>query len=184
MTLGPNAARKAKTYERNFGARGEVVRAMGCAVMAKIAEDRWGDRELGERWALCRGEIEAAHATPRGMGGARGDKRDLAGLCTGHHEEAGERGTSERKAFDELYGGDDRWLESEARRIALELDDAGIDMPDDFEAVHDAAGHGYEVMSQYLGLKDHVTGWKTPQEASSAAWERWRELTGWPRGAL
>jgi len=181
MTIRPNRARK--TYERNFGVRGEAVRQMGCGCKPAVIDAlRVHAAELVAP-KLCRGDIQAAHATPRGMGGANGDKRVLTGLCARHHDEAGERGTSKRRAFDELYGDGEGWLIREAVRIALELDERGIDMPADFEPAFDAT-HGYEVLSQELGLHETVLGWKTPQEASSAAWERWRELTGWPGGAL
>ena len=183
MTIRPNRARKAKTYERNFGARGEAVREMGCVAYTQAERPRLPQGARRSKRRECSGRTQAAHATPRGMGGAHGGKRDLVNLCTGHHDESGERGTSQRAAFDELYGDGEGWLIREAVRIAIELDERGIDMPDGFEPAFDAT-HGYEVLSQELGLYETVLGWKTPQEASSAAWERWRELTGWPGGAL
>ena len=105
-----NAARRAKAYARNFGDRGGPVREMGCLVAGK------GDH-------VCVGEVQAAHARARGMGGCGGDRRSLVPLCAGAHHEAGERGTSQRAAFELSFGVS---LESEAQRIALELDARGL----------------------------------------------------------
>lgn len=97
-----NAKRKKKTFARNFGTRAAAVREMGCLV--------------------CGAPSEAAHARARGMGGAKGDRRDLVPLCRIHHSELDDRlGLS---GFRERYGID---LRAEAERIATELDDAGHD---------------------------------------------------------
>lgn len=96
-----NPERKAKTYERNFGDRGALVRAMPCLVRG------------------CHLPTQAAHAVARGMGGAKGDKRMLVPLCANHHAESGEHRTSARQRFEERTGLD---LIAEAERIAAELD--------------------------------------------------------------
>lgn len=100
-----NAERRAKLFARNFGKRSSAVRAMPCLV------------------AGCRKESQAAHVRARGMGGARGDRRDLVPLCAHHHREAGERRTTARLAFQAFYLLD---LEAEAARIAAELDAKGL----------------------------------------------------------
>lgn len=175
-----NRARRSKTFARNFGARGDVVRRMGCAV-ARRDDPVFITMPMPMTMTItpampCSGNVHAAHTIPRGMGGAHGDRRALVGLCARHHEEAGERGTSKRRAFDETYGDGEGWLEREAERIAAELDALGVDMPDDFEDIHDGDGHGYEVLSLDLGVHERVTGWATKEEARTAAWARWAEL--------
>lgn len=99
-----NRARRAKSYARNFGPRADAVRAMPCLV------------------AGCRLPTVAAHARARGMGGAKGDARELVPLCQPHHLEAGEHRTSQRAAFEERHGLD---LTTEAARIAALLDQHG-----------------------------------------------------------
>lgn len=81
-----NRKRKAKMFERNFGARAALVRAMGCAVEG------------------CREQPQAAHAIARGKGGAKGSKLDLVPLCARHHAEAGEARTSARADFEARHG--------------------------------------------------------------------------------
>lgn len=96
-----NRARRAKAYARNFGPRADSVRAMPCLV------------------AGCRLPTVAAHARARGMGGAKGDARELVPLCQPHHLEAGEHRTSQRAAFELAHGLD---LRAAAKRIAAQLD--------------------------------------------------------------
>jgi hypothetical protein len=129
-----NRERKAETFARNFGERAGHVRALGCLVGQALAreldevEDFAGrlavavDHEQTER-ACDFGPTQAAHARARGMGGAKGDRRDLVPLCHRHHAQAGELGTSERAAFERLH---DISLTAEAARIAAELDAKGI----------------------------------------------------------
>jgi hypothetical protein len=129
-----NRKRKAETYARNFGSRGDPVRAMGCLVGALL------ERELDEvasfvsrlrvatsheilGLACSFGPIQAAHTRARGMGGAKGGRRDLVPLCRHHHAEAGEARTSQRADFERRYGLD---LQAEAAQIAAELDERGI----------------------------------------------------------
>ncbi len=100
-----NPDRRAKTYARNYGTRGAAVRALGCLAGPH-----------------CCGDIQAAHSIARGMGGAKGDRRDLVPLCWSHHNEAGERGTTQRTEFEAFYGLD---LQAEAARIAEQLDGEG-----------------------------------------------------------
>lgn len=111
-----NKTRRAKTSARNFGERGQPVRDMGCLCAGPLSQGRIG-------LSHCMGDIQAAHVIARGMGGAKGDRRDLVPLCARHHEEAGERGTSKRAAFQDAFGLD---LDTEAKRIASLLDDQGI----------------------------------------------------------
>jgi hypothetical protein len=106
-----NPERKAETFARNFGPRGEAVRAMPCL----CARGPWSLR--------CGQPAEAAHARARGMGGAKGDRRDLVPLSRKHHDEAGEARTSQRAAFELRHGLD---LFAEADRIAAELDARGL----------------------------------------------------------
>jgi hypothetical protein len=114
-----NAKRRKKTFDRNFGERGGPVRDMGC-----LCADPWITRHApnGTR-TWCSGDTQASHTIARGMGGAKGSRRNLVPLCAGHHAESGERGTSQREAFESRYGLD---LQSEAERIALELDARGL----------------------------------------------------------
>jgi hypothetical protein len=129
-----NPKRAAKTFARNFGERGAPVRAMGC-LCAKYCAD-WYFNTLQAEHAngtperfdaselpACSGPIQACHTIARGMGGAKGDRRNLVPLCAHHHTEAGERGTSQREAFEKRYGLD---LQAEAKRIAEQLDGDGF----------------------------------------------------------
>lgn len=108
-----NRKRKAKVYARNYGERGELVRAMPCVLRG---------RHPASRGLACSGRVVAAHVRARGMGGAKGSRRDLAPLCDAHHRELDDRlGSPER--FSERYGVD---LLAIAERIALDLDGRGI----------------------------------------------------------
>lgn len=98
-----NAKRAAKTYERNFGTRAAVVRDMPCLVCRSIPS-------------------QAAHVRARGMGGAKGDRRDLVPLCPAHHRDAGEHRTSTRADFERHHIID---LDKEAEKIAAEMDARG-----------------------------------------------------------
>ena len=108
-----NPERRKKAYARNFGDRADAVRKMACLV---------GGR--GEDPAPCQGDVVAAHVIARGMGGAKGDRRSLVPLCWAHHNEAGERGTTQRASFEARYEVD---LLVESDRIAAELDDEGLE---------------------------------------------------------
>ena len=101
--------RRAKTYARNYGTRGAAVRERGCLLLTSSVTP-------------CGGPVHAAHSIARGMGGAKGDRRDLVPLCARHHRESGERGTSDRAAFEAAHGLD---LQAEAARIAEQLDREG-----------------------------------------------------------
>ena len=107
-----NRERKRKQYARNFGERATVIRSMPCLVADHCDVTN------------CAGDPVAAHATARGMGGAKGDRRDLVPLCWWHHEEAGERRTSKRHAFELRYGFS---VDEAAVRIAQLLDDQGYE---------------------------------------------------------
>jgi hypothetical protein len=130
-----NRRRKAETYVRNFGERGDPIRAMTC--LAQVAVERLNDSNALTRWvhstSYCSGPfrcqpglpsvVQAAHARARKMGGRGGDRRDLIPLCARHHLQAGEARTSQRADFERQYGID---LQVEAARIAAELDAKGI----------------------------------------------------------
>jgi hypothetical protein len=121
-------------HKRNFGPRAEAIHAMSCTV-AKYHDDEqagpsWHIRGLlasgvpSEQLACSSDKPEAAHVDgARGMGGCNSDDRSQVPLCHHHHVQAGERGTSERDAFDKLY---DICLEDEAEIIAVELDERGL----------------------------------------------------------
>lgn len=96
--------------ERNYGDRGEAVRAMPCVV----------ERECVGLLRACFGPIQAAHVTARGMGGCNGDRRSLVSLCAAHHRQQGDMGV---KSFERLHEID---LTAEAERIAAILDECGI----------------------------------------------------------
>lgn len=100
-----NRKRRAELYERNFGERGDAVRAMPC-LLAKTKD--------------CDQPIEAAHASARGMGGVKGDRRQLVPLCGRHHTISGTMAPSDFIARYKIN------LRTEARRIARELDACGI----------------------------------------------------------
>lgn len=97
-----NAERRARLYERNFGAYSDFIRLLPCAVPG-----------------CKRRDTEAAHVVKcRQMGGCGGDKTGLAPLCgsrlrPGHHDES-EGNVPE---FSEHYGVDlrayARWLWAE-----------------------------------------------------------------------
>jgi hypothetical protein len=65
-----NRARRARLYERNFGAYSDFIRSLPCAVPGCLRRD-----------------IEAAHVVTRKMGGCGGDKTNLVPLCGPHHRE-------------------------------------------------------------------------------------------------
>lgn len=62
-----NPARRARLYERNFGAWADRVRRMPC----------W--------WCGAPPPSDAAHTKPRGMGGAGGDRTTLLPMCRSCH---------------------------------------------------------------------------------------------------
>ncbi len=111
-----NGERAAESYDRNYGERAGAVREMPCVARARPGVVRMASAD-------CRGAIVAAHARARGMGGAKGNRFDLFPACAKHHDEAGERGTSQRSRFEERYG---LQLELEAARIARILTEAGL----------------------------------------------------------
>lgn len=98
-----NPERKTAAFLRAYGeVHHHFVRGHPCVVLA--------DAEPAKR-TRCRGPVEAAHAVGRGMGGARGDKRDLFPACRRHHNEQDGRepcpnGGVGREAFVESYGVD------------------------------------------------------------------------------
>lgn len=94
-----NKERREEAFERNFGSkeRVEAVSRMGCVVCGAVP-------------------CHNAHVTPRGMGGAHGDKKDVVPLCPTHHREQ-EEGT---EAFEEKYSVD---LTEEAAKVSEVLDD-------------------------------------------------------------
>ena len=102
-----NPERRKKSYARNFGERADAVRAMPCL----------------HHGSACAGPIVAAHTIARGMGGAKGSRRNLVPLCQASHVEAGENRTSARCDFEERTGLD---LQAEAARIAAYLDEQGL----------------------------------------------------------
>lgn len=119
-----NPKRKAKAYARNYGERGDAVRAMGCLCVKALRSWDFDEQVTEDTPGQCDAHpIQAAHSVARGMGGAKGDRRDLVPLCGRHHAEAGERGTSQRAAFEHRY---DVSLGDEAHRIAVELDERGL----------------------------------------------------------
>ena len=77
----------------------------------------------------CGGDITASHTNARGMGGVKGDRRELVPLCYMHSLEAGERNTTQRRDFERKYQAslDGRTLEDWAQEIAQRLDDEGLD---------------------------------------------------------
>jgi hypothetical protein len=127
-----NRARARALHARNFGERAEAVRAMDCLTGCRClvhSHVSCDDGTWDEHHARCEGPTQAAHVIARGMGGAKGDRRQLVPLCARHHEEAGEgswkdQQPSKRAAFEKRYGLD---LKAEAERIAIELD--GRELP-------------------------------------------------------
>jgi len=121
-----NRKRMAKKLARNFGAEAQRVRSMDCLCMGQDAHAFYVELELAHAYGvpdaviLCSGSIVAAHVTPRGMGGSKGDRFRLVPLCAAHHDEAGEEHTGQRSAFEARYGID---LDKEADRIAVEHPD-------------------------------------------------------------
>lgn len=103
-----NPKRRARAFERNYGQRGDPIRAMQCAV-----------RSHSSSATRCSGRIEAAHVVARGMGGCNGDRRDLVPLCSGHHLEQGAIGIL---SFQRKYGID---LAGLAAALARQMDEAG-----------------------------------------------------------
>lgn len=99
-----NPERKAKQFDRNFGARAEAVREMECIV----GHD-------------CQGDIVAAHVKARGMGGCNGSRRDIVPMCWSHHELQGTMGIVSFQIRFKIN------MPSIARVIASKLDDLGYD---------------------------------------------------------
>jgi hypothetical protein len=129
-----NRKRRAKVFERNFGQRAAEVRSLGCIVGAKLGRELDDQPTFGHKLAVAVyhqesgqacdfGGAQAAHARARGMGGCKGDRRDLVPLCHRHHLEAGEFRTTQRTEFEKRYGID---LVAEADRIARALDAEGF----------------------------------------------------------
>lgn len=100
-----NPARKRERYQRNYGERGAAVRLMQCLLAGQDKCDR---------------PIEAAHASARGMGGVKGDRRQLVPLCGRHHIISGRMAPSDFIAKYQIN------LRHEADRIAVELDALGL----------------------------------------------------------
>ena len=100
-----NPARKRERYQRNYGERGAAVRLMQCLLAGQDECDR---------------PIEAAHASARGMGGVKGDRRQLVPLCGRHHMISGRMAPSDFIAKYQIN------LRHEADRIAVELDALGL----------------------------------------------------------
>lgn len=86
-----NRARRAKRFERNFGAKSFWIREQECVIPGCF------DRP-----------VEAAHTKSRGAGGT---SADLVSLCVGHHRESHDFG---QKTFCHKYGLD---LSAIARRM-------------------------------------------------------------------
>jgi hypothetical protein len=129
-----NRKRKAAAFERNFGKRAEHVRASGCIIGQALARELDEVEDFASRLVVAVGHeqtgracdfgpAQAAHARARGMGGCKGDRRDLVPLCARHHAQAGELGTSQRADFERLHSIS---ITAEAARIAAELDERGI----------------------------------------------------------
>lgn len=118
-----NPERAAQKYKDNFGARADRIREMTCLVGDKMAQVYASGRAIPDDWMPCVGHAVPAHARARGMGGAKGDRRDLCRLCWNHHEEAGEYRTSQRGVFELKYGVD---LIAEAEAQAKIFDDMGL----------------------------------------------------------
>jgi hypothetical protein len=136
-----NPERRARAYARNFGDRADAIRAMpclACEVERSLASGGM-TRILGMfalDFAPPRGAVQAAHVVARGMGGAKGDRRQLVPLCAYHHGEAGEGRTSpistavpggpevetQRQKFERRYGLD---LTVKAAELAEQLDREG-----------------------------------------------------------
>lgn len=72
-----NPRRRRESFERNYGERGDYIRAMPC---------------LLAQFGTCMGPIQAAHVKARGMGGRGGDRHSLVPLCGVHHLKMGVMG--------------------------------------------------------------------------------------------
>jgi hypothetical protein len=126
-----NHKRARAKWARNFGPRARAIWAMPCTVAKYHDDDQAGPSwhmigllEQGhdpDKLACNSDKPHAAHVDgARGMGGCNtDDDRGLVPLCAHHHAQAGERGTSEREAFEDLYNIS---LEAEAENVAVELD--------------------------------------------------------------
>ena len=106
-----NTHRRAESYARNYGDRGELARSSGC-IVGNLWEQQHPDTypELLEAgWTPCKGDVQAMHVVPRQKGGhGPGDRRKLVGGCAQHSDEAGEgsavgRTPSKRAAFEKRY---------------------------------------------------------------------------------
>lgn len=76
-----NPERRKKLFARNYGEDGKHgawIREQPCAVQAFSAFP-----------SPCSGRHEAAHASDRGMGGCKGDRKALFCACSSHHGEHG-----------------------------------------------------------------------------------------------
>lgn len=110
-----NRRRRRRLFQRNYGARAAAVRAMPCLLAGRHQ---------------CTSPVRACHSRARGMGGAKGDRRELWPGCDLAHSEAGERPGlgryegSQRQAFERRYQID---IEEEAARIAALLDERGYE---------------------------------------------------------
>lgn len=82
-----NAKRAAKMHARNFGERPPVEPWCVIAEALQCYQAEHGAKARPDGWVACAGKVEAAHVTPRGMGGCNSDAEDVAYLCRAHHSE-------------------------------------------------------------------------------------------------
>lgn len=79
-----NSERRARLYERNFGAKADWIRRQPCYVTGRS------------------GPSDPAHTRARGMGGCGGDRTDLVPLCREAHRDFD--GVLTAKEFGAKYG--------------------------------------------------------------------------------
>lgn len=97
-----NIERAAKMHARNFGERPSVEPWCVIATAAARYQAKHGRKAWPSGWVRCAGKVEAAHYTPRGMGGCNSSAEEVVYLCKAHHGE--QEGRSEE--FETKYGVD------------------------------------------------------------------------------
>ena len=107
-----NVKRAAEMHARNFGERPNVEPWCVVATEAARYQAVHGRKAWPDGWVRCAGKVEAAHLTPRGMGGCNSSAEEVVYLCTTHHREQEGR----TPAFEAKYGVDLRAAGAEQRK--------------------------------------------------------------------
>lgn len=107
-----NVRRAAEMHMRNFGERPAVEPWCVIATETERYRAKHGRKAWPAGWVRCAGKVEAAHVTPRGMGGCNSSAEEVVYLCATHHREQ----EGQTAAFEAKYGVDLRAAGAEQRK--------------------------------------------------------------------